>query len=163
MNGMVRICFVCMGNICRSPTAEAVMRHLVEERGWTKRFAIESAGTGDWHVGEPADTRSRTAGLERGYSLDRRAQHFTESSFAMFDFVIAADRENRRHLERIAPDDTARSKIHLLRDFDPASPKGSDVPDPYYGGADGFQHVLDVCEAGCRGLLSHVAARWEPK
>jgi protein-tyrosine phosphatase len=163
MNGMVRICFVCMGNICRSPTAEAVMRQLVEERGWTKRFAIESAGTGDWHVGEPADTRSRTAGLERGYRLDRRAQHFAESSFARFDYVIAADRENRRHLERIAPDDAARSKIHLLRDFDPASSKGSDVPDPYYGEADGFQHVLDVCEAGCRGLLSHLAARWESK
>ena len=160
---MVRICFVCMGNICRSPTAEAVMRRLIEERGLTKRFAIESAGTGDWHVGEPADARSRAAGLERGYQLDRRAQHFTEASFARFDYVIAADRDNRRHLERICPDDAARSKIHLLRDFDPASPKGSDVPDPYYGGAEGFGHVLDVCEAACRGLLVHLAARSEAK
>jgi len=77
--------------------------------------------------------------------------------------VIAADRDNRRHLERIAPDDAARSKIHLLRDFDPASPKGSDVPDPFYGGAEGFGHVLDVCEAACRGLLVHLAARREVK
>ena len=160
---MVRICFVCMGNICRSPTAEAVMRRLIEERGLTKRFAIESAGTGDWHVGEPADARSRAAGLERGYRLDRRAQHFTEGSFARFDYVIAADRDNRRHLERIAPDDAARGKVHLLRDFDPASPKGSDVPDPYYGGAEGFGHVLDVCEAACRGLLVHLAAPREAK
>ncbi|HMI88184.1 MAG TPA: low molecular weight protein-tyrosine-phosphatase [Polyangiaceae bacterium] len=160
---MVRICFVCMGNICRSPTAEAVMRRLVEERGWTERFDIESAGTGDWHVGESADTRSRAAGLERGYRLDRRARHFTASGFAQFDYVIAADRDNFRHLMRIAPDDTAKSKIHLLRDFDPASPKGSDVPDPYYGGAEGFEHVLDVCEAACRALLAHLAAAWEKK
>jgi protein-tyrosine phosphatase len=161
MGVMVRICFVCMGNICRSPTAEAVMRRLVEERGWTERFAIESAGTGDWHVGEPADGRARAAGRERGYLLDRRARHFAENSFARFDYVLAADGDNRRHLERIAPDDEARGKIHLLRDFDPASPKGSDVPDPYYGGAEGFEHVLDVCEAACRGLLSHLAARGE--
>ena len=160
---MVRICFVCMGNICRSPTAEAVMRRLLEERGLTKRFAIESAGTGDWHVGEPADARARAAGLGRGYQLDRRAQHFTARSFARFDYVIAADRDNRRHLERIAPDDAARSKIHLLRDFDPDSPEGSDVPDPYYGGAEGFAHVLDVCEAACRGLLAHLTAREDPK
>jgi protein-tyrosine phosphatase len=163
MNDVVRICFVCMGNICRSPTAEAVMRHLVEERGWAKRVAIESAGTGDWHVGESADARSRAAALQRGYRLDRRARHFTGSSFARFDYVLAADRDNQEHLLRIAPDDAARKKIRLLRDFDPASPKGSEVPDPYYGGAKGFEHVLDVCEAACRGFLSHLAARWEDK
>jgi protein-tyrosine phosphatase len=160
MEVMVRICFVCMGNICRSPTAEGVMRHLVEKRGWTERFVIESAGTGDWHVGELADARARAAARQRGYRLDRRAQHFTESSFARFDYVLAADRDNRRHLDRIAPDDAARGKIHLLRDFDAVSPKGSDVPDPYYGGAEGFEHVLDICEAACRGLLLHLAAQW---
>jgi len=163
MSAMVRICFVCMGNICRSPTAEAVMRRLVDERGLSQRVAIESAGTGDWHVGEEADSRSRAVARKRGYHLDRRAQHFTASSFTRFDYVIAADRDNHRHLVGIAPDDAARSKIHLLRDFDPASPKGSDVPDPYYGGADGFEHVLDVCEAACRGLVSNLAARWETK
>jgi protein-tyrosine phosphatase len=163
MSDVVRICFVCMGNICRSPTAEAVMRHLIEKRGWTKRFAIESAGTGDWHVGEAADSRSRTAGHRRGYRLDRRAQHFTAISFERFDYVIAADGNNHSHLVRIAPDDAARAKIHLLRDFDPASPKGSDVPDPYYGGAEVFEHVLDVCEAACQGLISHFAARWNEK
>ena len=163
MTGMVRLCFVCMGNICRSPTAEAVMRHLVAERGWTERFAIESAGTGDWHVGEAADPRATAAGRERGYRLDQCARHFTAGSFARFDYVLAADRDNLRHLERIAPDAAARAKIHLLRDFDPSSPKGSEVPDPYYGGAEGFEHVLDVCEAACRGLLSHLSARFESK
>jgi protein-tyrosine phosphatase len=152
----VRICFVCMGNICRSPTAEGVMRHLVAERGLLARFVIESAGTGDWHVGEPADPRSRAAAEGRGYRLDRRAQQFTAASFARFDYVLAADGDNLRHLERIAPDDTSRAKIHLLRDFDPASAKGSDVPDPYYGGSAGFEHVLDVCEAACRGLLGEL-------
>jgi protein-tyrosine phosphatase len=161
MTGMVRLCFVCMGNICRSPTAEAVMRQIVSERGWTEHIAIESAGTGDWHVGESADPRARAAGLGRGYTLDRRARHFTASSFAKFDYVIAADRDNLRHLDRIAPDAAARGKIHLLRDFDPNSPKGSDVPDPYYGGAEGFEHVLDVCEAACRGLLSHLSMKFE--
>jgi protein-tyrosine phosphatase len=163
MNDVVRICFVCMGNICRSPTAEAVLRHLIEERGWTQRFAIESAGTGDWHVGESADSRARAAASQRGYRLDRRARHFTAGSFGRFDYVLAADRDNQRHLLHIAPDEEARKKIHLLRDFDPASPKGSDVPDPYFGGAEGFEHVLDVCEAACRGFLAHVAAQWEEK
>jgi protein-tyrosine phosphatase len=137
------------------------MRRLVAERGWTDRLAIESAGTGDWHVGEAADPRARAAGLERGYQLDRCARHFTASSFTRFDYVLAADRDNFRHLQRIAPDDASRAKIHLLRDFDPASPKGSEVPDPYYGGAEGFEHVLDVCEAACRGLIAHLAERFE--
>jgi low molecular weight protein-tyrosine phosphatase len=150
----VRICFVCMGNICRSPTAEGVMRHLIAERGLTARFVIESAGTGSWHVGEKADPRSRSAAEGRGYRLDRHAQQFTAASFARFDYVLAADNDNLRHLQRIAPDDASRAKIHLLRDFDPASAKGSEVPDPYYGGADGFDDVLDICEAACRGLLA---------
>jgi protein-tyrosine phosphatase len=145
-----------MGNICRSPTAEAVMRHLIEQRRMTAHFEIASAGTGDWHVGEPADPRSRTAAKKRGYDLSRRAQHFTAASFDRFDYILAADRQNLGHLEQIAPDDAARAKLHLLRDFDEASPKGSEVPDPYYGGADGFQVVLDVCEAACRGLLDHL-------
>lgn len=158
---MVRVCFVCLGNICRSPTAEAVMRHLVEKRGWADLVTIESAGTGDWHIGEEADPRSRAAALRRGYRLDRRARQFTERSFADYDYVLAADRENLRRLEQMAPDREALAKIHLLRDFDPTSPKGSDVPDPYYGGAEGFEHVVDVCEAACRGFLDHLATRLE--
>jgi protein-tyrosine phosphatase len=153
---MVRICFVCMGNICRSPTAEAVMRHLVQERGLSGQIHIESAGTGDWHVGDAADTRARAAGLRRGYRLDGRAQQFRHHFFARFDYVLAADQENLHSLERLAPDAEARQKIRLLRSFDPASPPGAEVPDPYYGSPDGFDEVLDFCEAACRGLLDHL-------
>jgi protein-tyrosine phosphatase len=158
MKAKVSICFVCMGNICRSPTAEAVMRHLVEKRGLSSSFNIESAGMGDWHVGHPADARSREAALRRGYALDGRAQQFGRRFFERFDYVLAADHENRKHLLRLAPDEASRKKIHLLRDFDPNSPKGSEVPDPYYGGAEGFEHVLDICEAACLGLLDHISA-----
>ena len=155
---MLRICFVCMGNICRSPTAEAVMRRLVQERGLESSIAIESAGIGSWHVGNRADRRARTAAGRRGYAVESRAQQFTPSFFERFDYILAADRENRRHLEELAPGPEALRKVHLLRDFDPASPKGAEVPDPYYGGSDGFERVLDICEAACRGLLDHVAS-----
>jgi protein-tyrosine phosphatase len=153
----VRLCFVCTGNICRSPTAEGIMRLLVERRGLADRIHIESAGTGNWHVGQRADARARAAGLARGYALDRRAQQFTRQSFDRFDYVLVADFDNRAHLERIAPNDAAAKKIHLLRDFDPESTEGSEVPDPYYGGPEDFEIVLDVCEAACRGLLDHLA------
>jgi protein-tyrosine phosphatase len=133
------------------------MRHLVERRGLGDRIHIESAGTGNWHVGQRADARARTAGLARGYALDRRAQQFTRRFFDRFDYVLVADSDNRAHLERLAPDDGARNKVRMLRDFDPESPKDSDVPDPYYGGPEDFEVVLDVCEAACRGLLDHLA------
>jgi protein-tyrosine phosphatase len=132
------------------------MRRLVDERGLSGRIHIESAGTGSWHVGDLADSRARTAAHARGYTLDKRAQQFTRRFFERFDHVLVADADNRDHLERLAPDESARLKIHLLRDFDAGSPKGSDVPDPYYGGTDGFERVLDICEASCRGLLEHL-------
>ena len=145
-----------MGNICRSPTAEGVMRHMVDERRLSSVIAIESAGTGGWHVGDPADLRARRAASRRGYELDRRAQQFTIEFFDRFDYVLAADADNLAHLERMAPDLDARRKIRLLRDFDETSPPGAEVPDPYYGGPDGFEQVLDICEAACRGLLDRI-------
>jgi protein-tyrosine phosphatase len=145
-----------MGNICRSPTAEAVMRHLVEARGLSGEIHIESAGTGDWHVGDGADARARAAGLRRGYRLDRRAQQFRQPFFDRFDYVLAADQENLHTLERLTNDAASRNKIRLLRSFDPAAPPGAEVPDPYYGSPDGFDEVLDLCEAACRGLLDHI-------
>jgi len=134
------------------------MRHLVRARGLEARILIESAGTGSWHVGQLADRRSRAAAMTRGYELASRAQQFTSRFFDRFDYVLCADADNREHLERLAPNEAASKKIHLLRDFDPASPRGSDVPDPYYGGPQGFEDVLDICEAACRGLLSHLAS-----
>jgi protein-tyrosine phosphatase len=152
-----------MGNICRSPTAEAVMRHLVEERGLSSQIHIESAGTGDWHVGDGADARARAAGLRRGYRLDGRAQQFRQAFFDRFDYVLAADQENQHQLERLAPDPESRGKIRLLRSFDAAAPAGAEVPDPYYGSPDGFDQVLDFCEAACRGLLDHIERDLGPR
>jgi len=154
--GKSRLCFVCLGNICRSPTAEAVMRHLVAQAGLDDRIEIESAGTGDWHVGEPRDRRSRQVGERRGIPLAGRARQFVPSDFARFDHVLAMDGKNLADLRAMAPDEAARQKIRLLRSYDPASPAEADVPDPYYGGADGFDHVFDVCQAACAGLLDAV-------
>jgi protein-tyrosine phosphatase len=161
MKKTLRICFVCTGNICRSPTAEAIMRKLVAERGLVDRIVIESAGTGSWHVGDPADGRACDAGRSRGYALDRRAQQFKRPFFDRFDYVLAADRANQSHLLRLAPDQRAAGRVYLLREFDADSPRGAEVPDPYYGGPDGFEEVLDVCEAACRGLLEHLARELE--
>jgi protein-tyrosine phosphatase len=154
----VRICFVCHGNICRSPTAEGIMRHLVAASRLSASITVESAGTGGWHVGDRPDPRTRKAALARGYKLESHAQQFTARFFDRFDYVLAADADNLQQLRRMAPSAGARDKVRLLRDFDPESPRGSEVPDPYYGGPEGFEIVLDVCEAACRGLLAHLEA-----
>jgi protein-tyrosine phosphatase len=151
---MVRICFVCLGNICRSPTAEAVMRHLVMQAGLGDRIAIDSAGTGDWHVGHARDHRSRAVGEARGIPLAGAARQFVPQDFDDFDHVLAMDRSNRAELVRLARDDRDRAKVALLRSFDPSAPPDAEVPDPYYGGAHGFEEVFDVCERACRGLLA---------
>jgi protein-tyrosine phosphatase len=152
----VRLSFVCLGNICRSPTAEAVMRHLVREAGLEKKILLDSAGLGDWHVGEPRDSRSQTVGRRRGIPLEGVARQFRAADFARFDHVLAMDRQNRDGLLALAPDAAARAKVRLLRSFDPAAPPDAEVPDPYYGGPQGFDRVFDICEAACRGLLEHL-------
>ena len=153
---MVRICFVCLGNICRSPTAEAVMRHLVKQEGLAQRIEIDSAGTGDWHVGDPPDRRARAVGAARGIPLGGTARQFTAADFARYDHVIAMDGSNRDELLRMAAGPADRAKVRLLRSFDPSAPPGADVPDPYYGGPRGFDEVFDICERACRGLLEHL-------
>ena len=152
----MRILFVCMGNICRSPTAEGVMRRLVEQAGLTDRIEIESAGTGGWHVGEPPDERATLAARRRGITLSGAAQQVTPHDFRRFDLLIALDRSNLRELLAIAPDEDAAEKVRLLREFDPAGSGDLDVPDPYYGGDRGFETVLDMVEAACRGLLDEL-------
>lgn len=153
---VVRISFVCLGNICRSPTAEAVMRHLVRQEGLERLIEIDSAGTGDWHVGEPRDRRSSAVGKQRGIPLSGRARQFVAADFQRFDHVLAMDNENLARLKALAPDDTARAKVRLLRSYDPASPPAADVPDPYYGGPQGFEQVFEICEAACRSLLAEI-------
>jgi len=133
------------------------MRALVERAGLAGRIEIDSAGTGAWHVGEPADERARVAAARRGFDLTSVARRVTRADFDRFDYLVAMDRENLIALERMAPDRAARGKVRLLRSFDPRAPDGAAVPDPYYGGEDGFEVVLDICEAACRGLLEHIA------
>jgi protein-tyrosine phosphatase len=157
-NGTLRLCFVCLGNICRSPTAEGIMRSLVSREGLDGHIDVESAGTGTWHLGEPADSRARETAKARGVTLDRRAQQFTRESFDRFDYVLVMDEDIQKTIRRLSPSAEDHTKVHVLRDFDPASPKGSRVPDPYYGGPEGFENVFDICDAACRGLLAHLRA-----
>ena len=158
--GVVRICFVCLGNICRSPTAEAVMRHLVAAEGLGDRIVVESAGTGDWHVGHPRDKRSRAVGEARGIPLSGEARQFVPADFDRYTHVIAMDGSNFADLERMAPNAAALEKLRLFRSFDAASPPGAGVPDPYYS-ADGFDEVIDLCWAACTALLEEIRRRPE--
>jgi protein-tyrosine phosphatase len=153
----VRILFVCMGNICRSPTAEGVMRHLLAEERLEDVIELDSAGTGGWHAGDPPDRRATEAARARGIALDGAARQVRPEDFEDFDLILAADRENVAALRAIAPAGT-EEKVRLLREFDPHSEGAPDldVPDPYYGGERGFEDVLDLVEAACRGLLAQV-------
>jgi len=153
---VVRICFVCLGNICRSPTAEAVMRHLLAQAGLTDRVHVESAGTGSWHLGEPADRRSVAHGTRRGFVFDRAAQQISARYFTRFDLFLVADASNLAAVRRLAPNDADRNKVQLLRSFEPDAAPGAEVPDPYTSGPEGFEEVLDICEAACAGLLAHL-------
>ena len=153
---MIKICFVCLGNICRSPTAEGIMLHVVREAGLDGEIEIDSAGTSSYHVGAPADERARETARARGFDLPSISRQFVISDFDRFDYVVAMDRENVEDLEALARDDTQRAKVRLFRAFDPDAAEDAEVPDPYYGGAHGFEHVFDLCEAACHGLLAHL-------
>jgi protein-tyrosine phosphatase len=153
-----RILMVCMGNICRSPTAEGVMRSLVREAGLEDEITIDSAGTGNWHAGDPPDRRATQAARARGVTLEGAARQLRASDFDDFDLLLAMDRDNLAGIRALAPDAQAAAKARLLREFDPASAGAPDldVPDPYYGGPQGFETVLDQVEAACRGLLAEL-------
>jgi protein-tyrosine phosphatase len=155
----MRILFVCLGNICRSPTAEGVMRRLVEQRGLADRFELESAGTGEWHVGEPPDARAAEAARRRGIELNGTARQVTVADFEHYELILAMDGSNLHALRQLAPDEASRAKVRMMREFDPASdPLDLDVPDPYHGGKGGFDHVLDLLQAACEGLLAQIDA-----
>ncbi len=137
------------------------MRHVLLEAGLDSRIEVESAGTGSWHIGQPADRRARAAARRRGIELDSIARQVTPDDLDRFDLVLAADAENQRELLSLAGDDPVRrERVRRLREFDPVSVQSNelDIPDPYYGDGDGFEHVLDIVEAACRGLLDDLRA-----
>jgi protein-tyrosine phosphatase len=156
----VRVLFVCLGNICRSPTAEGTMRELVREAGLQEEIEVDSAGTGSWHVGSSPDERATAAAAARGIALKGPARRVHVKDFNDFDLILAMDRSNLGELQRLAPSDDARSKVRLLREFDATSAASDDldVPDPYHGEGDGFERVLDHVQAACTGLLAQIRA-----
>ncbi len=152
-----KVLFVCLGNICRSPTAEAVFRHKANQAGLD--VFIDSAGTGAWHAGELPDSRARAAGQARGYSFaGQSARAVIEEDFEDFDFILAMDRKNLKNLETLAPNHS-RTKLALFLDYADNSPV-AEVPDPYYGGPDGFEHVLDLIEAASDGLIMAITENY---
>jgi protein-tyrosine phosphatase len=157
----VRVLFVCLGNICRSPTAEGVLAHLLREQGLEREIELDSAGTGPWHVGKPPDARSARAALARGIELTGAARQVQASDFDRFDLLVALDRHNRDDLLRGAPDEHARAKVALLREFDPEALAAGelDVPDPYCGGERGFDDVVEIVAPACAGLLEALRDR----
>lgn len=161
-----RVCFVCTGNICRSPTAEAVFRRRLADAGLADQVEVDSAGLDDWHAGEEADRRSVAVLRARGYpAWTHEAKQFRSSDFADRDLVVALDAGHEDGLLRLAPTTPDRAKVRMLRSYDPAAavdPAGLDVPDPYYGGGRGFEHVLDLVEAACAGLLAEVRSALSP-
>jgi protein-tyrosine phosphatase len=152
---MVSVCFVCLGNICRSPTAEGVFRSLVAEAGLDAVIRVDSAGTAGYHAGDPPDARACKAAARRGIQVQGRARQFLPSDFDEFDYVLVMDRSNLAALSELYSAGV-RARLSLLRAFDPTAPKHAAVPDPYYGGDDGFDEVLDQCLRACRGLLEHI-------
>lgn len=153
MSKVTRICFVCLGNIVRSPLAENMFRHLAEQASLGHKYQVDSAGTSGYHVGEQPDRRMRRVAAEHGFTYNGRARQFKQRDFENFDLVIAMDTSNRSNLEFIAPDQADREKIHLMREFDPQGNPNAPVPDPYYGGIDGFEEVFQIVKRSCQGLL----------
>jgi protein-tyrosine phosphatase len=147
-----------MGNIIRSPLAENLFRQIAEESGLDGKYEADSAGTGGWHAGELPDARMRRTAARHGLRYSGEARQVRLSDFDRFDLVVAMDTDNRRELRQRARKPNHAGKIRLLRDFDPASPRGASVPDPYYGGEDGFEETYQIVEAGVRGLLAALEA-----
>ncbi len=153
-----RLLFVCLGNICRSPAAHAVMQSMVEKAGLTAQIEIDSAGTASWHTGKLPDDRMRLAGQARGYTLDHPARQIQAADLAKHDLVLAMDRENLRNILALDRDRRFADKVRLFCEFCTGHEE-QEVPDPYYGGPEGFEHVLDLMEDGCQGILREIQAK----
>lgn len=148
-----KICFVCLGNIVRSPFAENLFRHLTKGAGLEEKYQVDSAGTSAYHVGEEPDHRMRQVAARHGFRYTGRARQFIEQDFEDFDLIIAMDETNRRNLLRLAHKPEHKNKIRMMRSFDPLGSASDPVPDPYYGGIDGFEKVYQILERSIQGLL----------
>jgi len=158
MDKKISVVFVCMGNICRSPTAEAVFRHYVESAGMSAQITIDSAGTHDYHIGDKPDARAQHAAQQRGYDMSKlRGRQVEQADFRRFDYVLAMDAANLAILQRITPPGS-NTRAQLFLEY-ARHHRERDVPDPYYGGADGFERVLDMVEDAAQGLLQEIRQR----
>lgn len=155
---MIKVLFVCLGNICRSPAGEGMLRHLVEKEGLAEEIIISSCGIGDWHIGSPPESRMRKAASERGIHLSSKAKPFVPNFLEEFDYIMASDDHVLEFLLKHAKNAEQKAKIHKMTAYAKAF-KGEEVPDPYYEGKGAFDHVLDILEDSCTGLLEEIKRR----
>ncbi len=158
MEPVNRLCFVCLGNIVRSPLAEKLFIHLANQASTAHKYQVDSAGTSAWHIGDPPDSRMRRVAARHGLVYIGRARQFQQRDFDRFDLILAMDQHNYAELARMAGSEGQRNKIHLLREFDSQAEPQAVVPDPYYGGIDGFENTYQVIERSCLGLLQALEA-----
>jgi protein-tyrosine phosphatase len=152
---MTKLLFVCLGNICRSPAAENIMNHLAAQANMTRQIECDSAGTANYHTGNPPDRRMQAAAAKRNIPMVGSARQFTKADFTAFDLILAMDRENYHNILALDPQGQYRDKVKLMCDFAAQHPD-KEVPDPYYGGAEGFDYVIDLLTDACSGLLSQL-------
>lgn len=152
-----QLLFVCLGNICRSPSAENIMNHAIAQAGLSDRIVCDSAGTSSYHIGSPPDARMQAAGRRRGLKLKGRARQLQPEDLAKFDLILAMDRENYRDILHLDSQGIYKDKVRLMCDY-AQNHRDRDVPDPYYGGESGFDYVMDLLEDACQGLLQEIKA-----
>ena len=160
MSKVVEISFVCLGNICRSPLAQGVFQDLVNQKKLEQKIIVSSAGTGGWHIGDLPDERMRRTAQSKGIQLESRARQFQSADFNRFNLILAMDHSNLARLKKIAPSNLPSEKLMLFRSFDPECNGDQDVPDPYYGGAKGFEEVYSMVKRTCPPLLDYIKSRF---
>ncbi len=153
-----KLLFVCLGNICRSPAAENIMRHLLEKEGLSDKIICDSAGTASYHIGSAPDARMQRAAKKQGISMTGYARQFTKEDFREFDLILAMDRDNYHNILRLDPQGEYRHKVKMMCDY-ATHHREKEVPDPYYGGESGFDRVIDLLKDACNGLLAELRSK----